>query len=288
MNDEKTITLDREYRMGIESFNKFSALQNQVRNSHNQRIIIDCSKTTYISPAFSTLLGSLPHYEGKKVFIKYDKILCKRYITDIGIDKYYTNNGNPHKKAVPFSSADGKIFEDDKGILSIIEDILEHFPYKLTETAWGNLFSLLGEVFNNTKDHSGINKSNKIRIYYCGHWNSNKNTYILSIYDNGNGIQQNVAKYLNENMTDIDALKWAFVDGNSTKNNESMDYPRGVGLTLIEKFIKENRGILYVGSGSAVCSIREGNQTLKPLNHPIKGTIYVLNIPLKGNSDFIL
>jgi len=275
------LKMNKEYRLGITSFEHFAEIQNRIKDSSSSKIEINCEQTTYISPAFVTLFGSLPHYGefyNKKVYIKYDKKVGKRYIQDIGLDKYYNNLGSPHKEAVPFSSISWNEYAKDK--MDGIEKILRTLPRVDIEVK-GMITAALGEILNNAKDHSGFQDNKNVKVYYCGYWNSKIDSYIVSIYDTGVGIQQNVSKYLNEETSDLQAMEWAFGDGNSTQNSDDIDYTRGIGLNSLENLINLKRGILYVGSGNAICAIKNGKRSLRSLKSPIQGTVYVLSIPIK-------
>lgn len=285
MKNEYRIMMDPEYRIGIHSFEKFSYIQYLIRICSKSEIVVDCTNTTYISPAFATIFGSLPHYGnfyGKKVKIEYNKMFGKRYISDIGIDKYYNNTSGKSisNRAVAFSSVAWDEYE--KNMMQGIDSILSQLPIEINEEEKGMLISILGEIFNNAKDHSGFQEDKNIRVYYCGYWNAKNDTYIVSISDSGFGISQNVSKYLNKEMTDANSLEWAFGDGNSTKNTAELDYTRGIGLNSLEKFIRKNNGILYVASGKAICKVGNSSKSIKTIEKPLKGTIYVFTIKV-GN-----
>lgn len=285
MGNEYRITMDQEYRIGIASFERFSNIQAQIKECPKSEITVDCTATTYISPAFATIFGSLPHFghfHGKKVKIAYNTNKGKRYISDIGIDKYYNNSpGKPiNRRAVPFSAIEWQDYEKNK--MQNIDAILSQLPIEINEDERGILISMLGEIFENAKVHSGFQEDKNVKVYYCGYWSANRDTYIVSISDTGVGISQNVSNYLNKDISDAEALEWAFGDGNSTQNTAGLDYSRGIGLNSLEKFINANNGALYVASGNAICSVKNGEKSIKTLGNPLKGTIYVFTINVRN------
>ena len=282
--------MNKEYRNGISSFEKFAQIQNEIRNSNFANIRIHCENTTYISPVVSTLFGSLPHYGNfynKNVKITYNIKNGKRYIQDVGIDKYYGNTKNvkTNSMAVPFQSIDWKTYEG-KDVEKCIDAILKQLPINLEDNDRGMLFSIIGEIFNNAKDHSGIQEKSNIRVYYCAYWNSKRDTYIVSIYDTGVGISKNVSNYLNKQVSDSEAITWALGDGNSTQNTANMEYTRGIGLNSLEKFIKANKGELFLGSGNAICKIDNNQRIIKPIEHKLRGTIYVFTVKIEKTQNF--
>lgn len=283
------ILMNKEYRIGITSFEKFAEIQSKIKDYPKTDVIVDCRNTTYISPAFLSLLGSLidfGNFHNKKVQITYNRINGKRYIGSVGIDKYYTLKGHPHKDAVCFSSLDW-INTQSQLLKERIEKIIDECPKSLGDTEKGVLFSILGEIFNNARDHSGLHLNKNTKIYYCGNWNSHNNQYIMSIYDTGVGIRSNVSKYLNDkDMNDAQALSWAFGDGNSTQNTIDKDFSRGIGLNSLERLVTVNNGTLYVGSGNAICVLRDGKKSIKTIKTPLYGTIYVLAIEVNEKRRF--
>lgn len=133
------------------------------------------------------------------------------------------------------------------------------------------LHSRIFEIPNNALTHS----NSKDGIICHGYYN-NKNTFTFSIYDLGIGIPQSVRNYINENLTSIDALKWALEKGNTTKNS---DYPRGLGFTLLEEFRKDFKGKISIITEDIIYNTREnGNSSFTKLNKIIKGTLFTLKI----------
>ena len=73
-------------------------------------------------------------------------------------------------------------------------------------------------------------------------------------------------------MSDIDAIIWTLSLHNSTSIDKDSVFPRGGGLKLIEKFLKEYNGKSYIISGNAYYSIGGYNIVKKNLQNPIIGT----------------
>ena len=77
-------------------------------------------------------------------------------------------------------------------------------------------------------------------------------------------------------MNSIDALKWAFEKGNSTKMG---DYPRGIGFTLLEEFRKGFKGKITIITDNILYTAREnGKSSFSNLNKNVKGTLFTLKI----------
>ncbi len=289
MINSDVFKMKKEYRLSLASFGEFAEMQSFIRNNLNKTLWFDCSQTSYISPAFSTLFGSLPHYGmfyDKTVKIRYDSTVSRKYIHDMGILRYYQKSGEYHKKAVPFTSLNWDDY--NKEILSAIKYIMAQLPVTLSPKVTGAIISQLGEIFNNAKDHSNFASNKNIRLYYCGHHNAKRSGYIVSIYDTGVGITQNVSEYLDRDVDDAFAVDWAFGDGNSTQNSDELDFSRGIGLNSLEKFIKVNNGQLYVCSGDSVYVVKDGVNYIKSINGSIKGTLYVFSIQVDPDHIYVM
>lgn len=133
------------------------------------------------------------------------------------------------------------------------------------------LHSRIFEIPNNALTHS----NSQYGIICHGYYN-NKNTFTFSIYDLGIGIPQSVRNYLKKDMSSIEALKWAFEKGNTTKMG---DYPRGIGFSLLEEFRKSCKGKISIITEDILYAVREnGKYSFLKLKKTVKGTLFTLKI----------
>ena len=126
----------------------------------------------------------------------------------------------------------------DNQLMDYIDTIIALSKIKISEEARQTLFRNIYELFVNAKDHS----QEKHGVYACGHWMPKKQCLVFSIYDTGIGIPDLVKNKVDGNM---DALNWALVSGNSTRQFE-LGVPRGVGLADLKKFVAVNAGRLTI------------------------------------------
>lgn len=132
----------------------------------------------------------------------------------------------------------------DNQLMDYIDTIIALSKIKISEEARQTLFRNIYELFVNAKDHS----QEKHGVYACGHWMPKKQCLVFSIYDTGIGIPDLVKNKVDRSMSNMDALNWALVSGNSTRQFES-GVPRGVGLADLKKFVAVNAGRLTILSG---------------------------------------
>lgn len=90
-----------------------------------------------------------------------------------------------------------------------------------------------------------------------------------------------VRAYLkNETLLDTDAIKWALTSRNSTVLTSDSIFPRGGGLKLIEKFLKDYNGKLLICSDKAYYSIHGEKIVSRILPQKIQGTLITLSVPI--------
>lgn len=110
----------------------------------------------------------------------------------------------------------------------------------------------------------------------CHGYYNNKKTFTFSIYDLGIGIPNSVRYFKNDNnISSIDALKWALEKGNSTKKS---DYPRGIGFSLLEEFRNDFKGKITIITEDVLYTSQNNKSKFKKMNKTIKGTLFTLQI----------
>lgn len=104
----------------------------------------------------------------------------------------------------------------------------------------------LWEIYTNSFEHS----HSPVGVFTCGQHFKIKNELVLSVVDFGVGIPHNVKNYLNKDpraqtLPSDACLKWACTSGNTT---DASGIPRGLGLSLLQEFVKLNNGKLELYS----------------------------------------
>lgn len=91
----------------------------------------------------------------------------------------------------------------------------------------------------------------------------------FTIVDTGIGFAKRIEKDLGYSISSKDAIKWAMVDGNTTKQNVS----GGIGLALLKEFILQNKGKIQILSGNAFYELSNGIEIIQELNYNFDGSI---------------
>lgn len=137
----------------------------------------------------------------------------------------------------------------------------------------------IGEIFANASIHS-----NSEYVYVCGQFFPGKHLLYLTITDTGNGIKKTVNNARRTNYSSLEAIKWAMIDGNTTKP----DTPGGYGFDILKRLILTNGGMLQIVSSDGLYQLcTEGEKTVL-LNSEFPGTVISLQFKTNDNHSYRL
>ena len=109
----------------------------------------------------------------------------------------------------------------------------------------------------------------------------------MTIVNLGLSVVDNVNKYMEEKgqpvLSSCEALKWAFVKGNTTKN-----VPGGLGLDILRQFIEMNNGTIQMISGNAMLEIEGENLTETSLESWFPGTIVTVEFNCDDDKTYLM
>jgi anti-sigma regulatory factor (Ser/Thr protein kinase) len=137
------------------------------------------------------------------------------------------------------------------------------------------------EIFANFATHS----NSKQGIFVCGQYYPKKYLLDLTISDTGVGIRTNVRRILDKKTSSIDAIRWAMVEGNTTKTGNE---PGGFGLALLQNFIEHNKGKIQIVSRQGYYEFSNGIEKFEKLDADFPGTTINLEINTKDNNSYCL
>jgi ATP-binding region, ATPase family protein len=133
----------------------------------------------------------------------------------------------------------------------IKEEVFSAIGNKISDDFLKEVSYCIFEIVHNVRDHSGAD-----RFYICGQHYPKQGILRLAISDLGVGLPAKVKQRNPHMVSDIEAVEWAFVDGNTTKRRKE----GGVGLYSI-KDILHQRGQLKLISNQAFYSISQSGIT---------------------------
>lgn len=157
------------------------------------------------------------------------------------------------------------------------------FP-KHTKLAGEKISETLYELYVNAITHGQSQY-----VYSCGeHLNKNGNNKLcITIVDMGVTIPANVNQFLQKEGKDVlevcKAIQWAFISGHTTK-----DTPGGLGLALLQDFIRQNEGAMQMISANGMLEYRNGRISTQVLTHSFPGTIVNLEFNFDDPKNYFM
>lgn len=137
-------------------------------------------------------------------------------------------------------------------------------------TAW--------EIYANAFEHGQTD----IGVFSCGQDYPKLGELILTVVDFGVGIPYNVRVFQdNTDLSADEALKWAFLEGTTTRRG---GVTGGIGLDCLKRFVKINKGKLEIFSHDGYVTIDENQETYQNQQTFFGGTL--VNITLKCDESY--
>ncbi|MCD3218530.1 hypothetical protein GP484_01525 [Mammaliicoccus sciuri] len=246
---------------------------------------LDFSQIKYISPSAVGLLDNLIGWlENQGVTINVEAVTFNKekmcpisFLRDAGFFEKYLENAEEEYRIVeskyilPINTLKSSNYEEWSNKFSLwISSILE---VEVSEVA--SITAAVKDILNNVSDHANIDTCGIFGQYILS-----KKQFYISISDFGVGIPYNVKHYLNNNFDDLESLKWAMVEGNSTRSTPKN---RGAGLHfLLSNIVQNNCGTLRIFSNRAkiICKSSESGIQLEGIENKIShpGTLILIKL----------
>lgn len=137
------------------------------------------------------------------------------------------------------------------------------FP-NMSDAVHEEISASIQEMFINAKMHSETEY-----IYTCGQFHPKRNELNFTIADTGIGFAKRIEKDFHVAIDSSDAIKWAMIDGHTTKKGVS----GGLGLALLKEFIAKNHGKIQIVSGDAFYEFSHQKETVMKLNYFFDGAV---------------
>lgn len=193
-------------------------------------------------------------------------LLCKNeFLCQFGHAKVFDTNST----TLPHRSFD---LSDSASFASYLEHNLpgKGVP-RMTEGLGKQFRQSIFEMFQNCAMHS----KSVAGIIVCGQYFPKEEHLDLTIADAGVGIRSNVAGFLKQEITSVDAIKWAMIEGNTTKTGSQ---PGGFGLKLLQEFIELNNGKVQIISQEGFYEFSSGIKKFSAMRGDFPGTTINLQI----------
>jgi hypothetical protein len=138
------------------------------------------------------------------------------------------------------------------------------------------------EIFSNATIHSKSDSG----VFACGQFYPTKHRLDFTFADAGVGIVENVRDYTQKyDLNSCDAIRWALAEGHTTKKGQQ---PGGLGLKLIEEFVKVNGGRMQIVSDTGFYELSQDGVILKEMPNAFPGTCVNLEINTEDTNSYCL
>ena len=235
--------------------------------------------------AISTYLKEVMNY---KVYYKIGT-MNERILKLLTDDGFIQKNFNSHRNSKKPISADAIKFDNFKGNLNedldlsqkirnyINDDWLKNDWIHLEDTLKRDISAKMYEIFANALEHS----NSTVGCFACGQKYEQTSEFVLSVIDLGLGIPGSVRNFMETDISDQDAIKWAFQNNNTTRPSGV----GGLGLDLISDFLNLNDGEMSIYSNSVSYRIKKEDVKVVPLHSHFSGTI--VNIRIRIDDEIL-
>jgi len=217
------------------------------------------------------ILGPQP---GRGVSIMEKNHFMRRHAGGPVVDTYGTTIEYTHFESLGSGSAEFR------------EYVATHFRHKhkglpnMTPALLKRFREALFEVFENALEHSYTEHG----VFACGQFFPQKDRLSFSIADAGIGFAGNVERNVGNILPPTEAVRWALA-GNTTRRGGR---PGGLGLKLIQDFIRLNGGRLVVVSDTAYFEMGRGSENATTLPAPFPGSVLTLEIDTADTQSYCL
>jgi len=214
------------------------------------------------------LLNQLNTINFQNIPLQIQAVLQKNdFLSHFGYQKIIDKH-NTTIKYLKLKPTDGRFFNK-----YVAEELLNHpeLP-QISSALKKKIAESIYEIFVNAQLHSESDF-----IYTCGQFFPTKHTINFTIVDTGIGFKNRVNQRFNKNLSSVQSIKWALIDGNSTKLNIS----GGIGLAILREFIKKNNGIIQIISDDGFYQLDSNREQTSFFSGAYPGT--VINMQFKTN-----
>ena len=271
----------------LTGYSFISSLYHSVSGQEDKELIVDFSSCQKIDGNLAAALGAVLDkllHEGYSIRLstpikkRVRQAFSRNHFFRAWEVKTNTEDRENYIDYKKFKSNDSESFKRyvDEGLIH-----KQKFP-KHSQLAADKIIESIYEIYANATMHGRTEY-----VYSCGEYKEETHILEMTIVDCGVTIPMNVNNFLalhsQPPLSDCDTIKWAFVEGHTTKN-----IPGGLGLAILKDFIQLNNGAIQVISGRGMIEIRgpKVEQFLIDIGFP--GTIVNMRFNFDDEKKYIM
>jgi anti-anti-sigma regulatory factor len=273
----------KQINSDLSGYNVFIDFYIQTNDLSFDEVILDFSKTTWFDANLAAILGAILNkirgelntiaIQNMKPQIQ-DILRKNQFLSSFGTSKIdYYRTTVKYKK---FKTSEDKFFKEYLDNELLVKKAMPYLSSLLRKKINESIF----EIYNNAKIHGRC-----LYIFSCGQYFPKKNKLNFTIVDLGTTIKKNVEAYLKKEISGRDAIVWAVKEGNTTKKD---NIPGGLGLSLINEFLKMNQGTIQIISANGFWEQNSEGILTESFEKQFPGTIVNLEFNTKDNAYYYL
>lgn len=258
---------------GISELMKFYAFARQFTY---KSVTLDISRLTSVDANLSSIILAIAYRlkQENKVSVFLSTAPHMSVFFRNGLISHLKGDGNNNKyfdnrqSTIPLITFNAQDYEPFSNYLK--QDFFRHRGLEqLGNEVKRNLVTQFEEIFTNVDLHAETNDP----VFACGQYFPEKNLLKFTIVDIGVGFLYKISEKTNNKInTDKDAIIWATLDFNSTKDTQKWGVG-GTGLKDLKKYCENNNGSFHICSGCAYVNFIRDRTFEYNLQYNFRGTI---------------
>lgn len=241
------------------------------------QVVLDMKNCQWLGQNATAALGGLVrrlHMAGVEVFTDFggSPHPVENHLRRNGFLRAFGQEPLPETgHAVPFRR-DARFDKD-----ALTEYLLQHWIgsgwLDVSEALSRAIAGTVCEIYINAFEHS----NSQVGVCSCGQHYPRSNRLRLSVVDFGIGVVESVRSFARNPSIRADrALQWAFADGSSTAQSNTMR--RGLGLGLLRDLVQVNGGSLKLYSNEGGVLIGDGEERYALRDVAFHGTLVMIDL----------
>jgi len=141
------------------------------------------------------------------------------------------------------------------------------------------IYESIDELFSNAALHS----NSDLGVSASGSYLESDERLFFAMADGGRGIPGSVRDAQIPYASDEEAIAWAMMENNTTKQS---NIPGGLGSVVLCTFVKLNGGRLVIASRKGFWCLTANDMYYKPLPHEYPGTAIILDVVPSDTNEY--
>jgi hypothetical protein len=277
MSEFNLVNIDTSF----ESYQQLINLYNENKDNWFETIEISFQQwfaanlSSAIGGILDKLLGDLNTIHFNKIPPKIQTIIQKNNFLSHFDYQRIDDINNTTIRYLKLKPTDGRFFHG-----YVVKELLNRpeLP-KMSSALKKKIAESIYEIFVNAQLHSESDF-----IYTCGQFFPTKHTIEFTITDTGIGFKNRVNNRFETNLSSVQAIEWAMIDGHSTKQ----DISGGIGLAILREFVSINKGKIQIISDDGFYQMDSNGLQTRLFSGSFPGTIINMQFKTDDTTSYSL